>query len=172
MAQFFRWSDSYAGDGTGRAFARLHSPLGIRSTGAGAAAEQGSRFPGLGIHRGHSGKKQHKTKSDLGRKNSFLDLNVEPERTRSSQMFASAGAGAAERRILPINHATMGGDSPLTELVRYTPHETQGSTLPLSYGGHGGQNSISESYRTAGTGWILPPAQGAAARPTGPGGAL
>lgn len=79
------------------------------------------------------------------RQRSFLDMDLEvqpePEHHSTSipglalncltspRPVSIAGNAQGERRILPIHHANMGGESPLSELVRYSPHaQTQTQT--------------------------------------------
>ena len=141
--------------------------------------------------------KEHK------RQRSFLDMDVAVEpphpdpNANQNQHAGISGLNCfnpprplsisigGERRIMPIHHSNMGGESPLSELVRYSPHDApyqqthyqhqhdheHDQSAPFeSFGRHRAQLSNSGSGRTgmtAGSGWILGPTQPQAVSPSG-----
>lgn len=102
-----------------------------------------------------SGDKDKDKDNNHKRQRSFLNMDLEVEaepehhhgipipglKCLTSPRPLSITGG--ERRILPIHHGNMGGESPLAELVRYTPHtpHTQhGSTYSQPSYVHPSQN--------------------------------
>lgn len=75
---------------------------------------------------------EHEHEREHKRQRSFLDMDLEVEAETEHQHHGIPGLKCltsprplsigGERRILPIHHGNIGGESPLAELVRYSPH--------------------------------------------------
>lgn len=166
LRQFLNISDPHLGTRERKHFSRIQSPLGMDEIHQDGPTHDPIRFPGLRglpLRQGRDG--------EIKRKKSFLDMTVQVE-------------SEGDRRLMPLNHASMAGESPLTELVRYSPHDppiSSGREFEDTYGRHHFQRpSDGASQMTAmsaGTGMILPLSVGsklaaASPRPKGRGGAV